>query len=171
MPGSGVAPSLRDSHVAAALLRPENRIAAIVTLVVALAAVLLSRTPMEPGFSVDLRDEPRWSVGRSVSLLGFGRVTTSGRLLSRREARVVWNRPLPPRFALEIEGRAQPVPLAVEVSIGAQRHRLRFDAETRSHRIPVVNPSRVREIVLGRPWRPHVQLSLERLTIRELPAR
>jgi hypothetical protein len=140
-PSSG----FRDSAIAAAWGRQENRIAAVVTVAVAVAVATISQIPLEPGFSLDLRVRSGYDLARSASFIGFEEPSERGRALDPH-ARVVLNRPLPRRFVLELEGSAPSESELLEVRVGSSRHRAAFGSDSGSHAIAVQNTAGAREI-------------------------
>jgi hypothetical protein len=74
-----------------------------VTLSVALAVLLAGTRPLAAGLSVDLGEPDSHALARQTTVLGFGLPRDNGRTTLARTARLIWNRPLPGSFMLEIE--------------------------------------------------------------------
>lgn len=154
------------THLAVALGRPENRIAAGVTLSLALAIFAVSRLPLPADVSLDLREEDTWSAVRHATLLGFSEPGLDGRTLTETPARVVFNRPLPDSFVLELEAVARPVPTKVVLGVGGHRYEARVDARGAPAQLQIENPAGARQIAVGALLAPGNELVLRRLTVR-----
>lgn len=128
----------RESHLAVALRRRENRVAALVTLTIGLVVLGISRIPLSPGFAVDARDTALWSATRDASFSGFEAPDADGRMVTETTARVVLNRPLPSRFILEVEAQSRPSPAAARVTVGAHSQVLRLGSESDGQTVEVL---------------------------------
>jgi len=148
-----------------ALRRPENRVAAAFTAVVALGVLGLSQLPLEAGFAVDARREAGWSAVRHADFVGFAAPADPGRDLSAPRGRVVFNRPLPSRFSLEVAGRARPGPLRVVVSVGGERRAVRFGPGGATRTLALSNPDGAREIAFALGDARGRTFTLERLAV------
>lgn len=159
------APAVVPRQLWLALRRPENRVSAAFTAAVALVVVGLSQLPLEAGFAVDARRHAGWSAVRHADFIGFGAPADPGRDLSAPRGRVVFNRPLPSPLSLEIAGRARPGPLRVTVSVGAERHAVRFGPGGATRRLELANPDGSREITIAVRDTGGRTFTLERLAV------
>jgi hypothetical protein len=159
--------AVRDSHIAAACRLRENRLSAAVALGVAGIVALLSQIGLAPGFTVDLaRPEPLWAL-RQATLVGFGEPGPGGRALRQPVARVIFNRPLPDRFRLALEGQALggDARVPVEVRVGEWRGEHAFGPTPGETVLDVENPGRLRQIFLRVTGAP-ARLTVRRVAVR-----
>jgi hypothetical protein len=145
---AGPEPSrLRRTYIASAMGKRENRLAAVVTVGVAVAVGLYSQAPLAAGRVADLtQPRVRWA-SVSAAYLGFGPPSEAGRPIRAGVARVVWNRPLPSRFVVEVAARSlgsESRPL--EVAVGDVRKGERVSPQGSRLRLPVSGAAGWREI-------------------------
>jgi len=156
---------LRASYAAATFASPEARIAAVVTLAVALCVFAFARVPLSGEIDVDFREGDRISGVAQATLIGFSAPDANGRVTHAPLARVVFNRPLPARFALALEAHAEGAPAVATIRVGDERRELRFDAAAAPHELALGNPSGAREIAIE--LAPGGSLRLRRLAVRD----
>lgn len=156
--------TLRASYAAATLGSPEARIAVAVTLAVALCVFAFARVPLSGELGIDFREGDRVDGAAQATLIGFSAPDANGRVTLAPLARIVFNRPLPARFALAIEAHAEGAPAVATIRVGDERRELRFDATDAPHELALGNPSGAREIAIE--LAPGGSLRVRRLAVR-----
>ncbi len=166
MPNPDLLAKLRASYAAATLGSPEARISVAVTLAVSLCVVALARVPLHGEFGVDFREGDRIGGAAQATLVGFSTPDPSGRATLGPLARIVFNRPLPAAFVLEIDARpgADRADVEADVAIGSERREIHFDGDVARRELRLLNPGGAREISLQ--IAPGASLRVQRIAIR-----
>lgn len=140
---------VRRSYAVAAFRKTENRIAALIVAAVAATVWVASQTPLSPGFAADLAAPDRRLALEQATFLGFGPPRPGGRRIKDAPARIVWNRPLPDRFDLVVEGRAPDTsPLHATLALDGSRRAVRFARDATRVRVSFENRNAGREITI-----------------------
>lgn len=159
-------PAAPESPIVAAVRKPENRIAAGVLAVVVGVVWGIAQQPLEPGFAVDLRETARFGGARHVAWIGLSEPGEHGRRMDSTRVRLVWNRPLPAAFELEIEARAmdgaENAPLEIAIGERFSVHVVEDSGTTIVAQVE--NPAGRREIALTRNFM--VNVALARVAVR-----
>lgn len=165
------AASASRSYLAAALADPVNRIAAGVVGVALLSVGAVARAPLSQPFARELRDLTVYQARGELTLQGFELPCRGDCTSARPRVALVFHRPLPERFELELAGREvvparDPAAAPAELRLGGERRPLAFASEPGTRRLELANPGGLRRLELVLP--PGERIALSRVALRRL---
>ena len=153
-----------SSYLGRALAAGPNRSAAVLTVAVACSVLAIARVPLAPGSELDLREADHVDGWVQASLSDFGDADEQGRLIGAPAGRIVWNRPLPARFTLALDARAEGPRAALRIRLGAAEATVPVSRRGPTH-LDLENPNGLRALELE-PVPAGARVRLRRAAVR-----
>jgi hypothetical protein len=160
----------RPARLATALRDRVNQLALGIALAVAGLVAGLARVPLSGPFVAELSGWSAFQARRELTLQGFELPCDAACTTARARPRLVFHRPLPVAFTLELAGhqvappREPGTPDRPALRLGARTWPLDLGDEPGRWSLSLQNPERLRTIELVLP--PGQKLALERLAVR-----